>query len=110
MNQNGVIAFPENMQMEDLQKMNAVLMRAKDVLLKKQGYMKGKHERKVTKLTDKIEHLTNKIAEQDKVNNIINDCNIGDKAVPDEDEGLYQEQPGLSECLDLQWSGVSAHA
>lgn len=67
LNQNGVVAFPENIQMEDVQKMNAVLMRAKDVLLKKQGYLKAKHEKKVTKLTDKIDHLNNKIAEQDKV-------------------------------------------
>lgn len=67
LNQNGVVAFPEHIQMEDVQRMNAVLMRAKDVLLKKQGYLKAKHEKKVTKLTDKIDHLNNKIAEQDKV-------------------------------------------
>ena len=53
--------------LEEMQKMNNILIRAREVQYKKQSYQKSKYEKKVGKLKDKIDLLTNKIAEQDKV-------------------------------------------
>ena len=47
--------------------MNNILIRAREVQFKKQTYQKSKYEKKVGKLKDKIELLTNKITEQEKV-------------------------------------------
>ena len=61
----------ESHTIEEMQKMNNILIRAREIQYKKQSYQKAKYEKKMEKLKDKIDQLSNKIAEQDKVRFVI---------------------------------------
>jgi len=86
-------------------------MRAKDVLFKKNQYMKTKHEKRVGKLQDKIEYLNNKIAEQDKVTSVVNVNHwVGNQIVPDQAQGLHQEQSRISQHSAVHGNRATAYA
>lgn len=61
-----MLAFLENPQLEELQRANGVLMRAKETLFKRGQYLKTKIEKLKVKYQQKIDTLNGKVAEQDK--------------------------------------------
>eukprot|EP00347_Sterkiella_histriomuscorum_P000768 403374576 len=65
-NNGGVVAYSDNAQLEELQRVNGILNRAREVMFKKTQYLKTKLEKRSVKYQQKIEMLNNKIAEQDK--------------------------------------------
>ncbi|CDW89959.1 UNKNOWN [Stylonychia lemnae] len=83
-NQNGVVAFSDNSQVEELQRINAILMRAKEVQYKKGQYLKLKFEKKQEKFNAIIEQLNNKVTEQDKsyleIENMIQNRQVQNKS------------------------------